>query len=278
MATTTLELHPLTAVIGAEVSGIDLREPLDDATVDALKDALDSYLVLFFRDQDITPAQHLAFAKHFGPISVAPFGPKHPDFPEITVLDQVTPKGEGADNWHADNTFMPAPPMGSILRAVHLPGVGGDTCFASGYAAYDALSPRLQQLLEGMTAVHDISRMLRKAIANGQATDPFEQMQKMWPPHSHPVIRTNPTDGRKSLFVNGNWTARLEGLTERENDALLPMLIDHVRAPEFQCRFRWQEGSIAFWDNRWVQHYAVPDYSGNRRIMQRVTIEGDRPV
>lgn len=278
MGTTTLDVQPLTATIGAEVSGIDLREPLDDATVDALKAALDAHLVLFFRDQDITPAQHLAFAKHFGPISVAPFGPKHPDFPEITVLDQTTPKGEGADSWHADNTFMPAPPMGSVLRAVHLPGVGGDTCFASAYAAYEALSPHLQRMLEGMTAVHDISRMLRKAIANGQATEPFEQMQKVWPPYSHPVIRTNPKDGRKALFVNGNWTARIEGLTERENDALLPMLIDHVRAPEFQCRFRWREGSIAFWDNRWVQHYAVPDYDGNRRIMQRVTIEGDRPV
>jgi taurine dioxygenase len=278
MGTTTLDVQPLTATIGAEVSGIDLRQPLDDATVQALKDALGEHLVLFFRDQDITPAQHLAFAKHFGTISVAPFGPKHPDFPEVTVLDQTTPKGEGADSWHADNTFMPAPPMGSILRAVHLPGIGGDTCFASGYAAYEALSPRLQQLLEGMTAVHDISRMLRKAIANGQAVEPFEQMQKMWPPYSHPVIRTNPENGRKSLFVNGNWTARLEGLTERENDALLPMLIDHVRAPDFQCRFRWQQGSIAFWDNRWVQHYAVPDYNGHRRIMQRVTIEGDRPV
>src|SRR5690606_20032037 len=139
-------------------------------------------------------------------------------------------------------------------------------------------SPAMQQFLDDKRAVHDISRMLRKAIANGQATEPFEQMQRMWPPFSHPVARTNPVTGRKCLFVNGNWTARIEGLTEREHDALLPMLIEHIRSPELQCRFRWREGSIAFWDNRWVQHYAVPDYSGQRRVMHRVTIEGDRPV
>ncbi|HEX7094549.1 MAG TPA: TauD/TfdA family dioxygenase [Acidimicrobiales bacterium] len=274
----SIEIEPVTAVIGAEVRGIDLREPLDDATVDALRAALDEHLVLFFRDQHITPEQHLAFAKHFGEISVAPFGPKHPDHPEITVLDQTTPKGEGADSWHADNTFMPEPPMGSILRSVLLPDVGGDTCFASAYAAYEALSPAMQEFLDGKRAVHDISRMLRKAIANGQATEPFEQMQQMWPPYSHPVVRTNHANGRKALFVNGNWTARIEGLTERENDALLPMLIEHIRSPEFQCRFRWTEGAIAFWDNRWVQHYAVADYHGHRRIMHRVTIEGDRPI
>ena len=278
MATTTLDVRPVTAEIGAEIHGIDLREPLDEGTVDALRHALQRHLVLFFRDQDITPAQHLAFAKHFGPITVAPFGPKHPDFPEITVLDQTTPKGEGADNWHADNTFMPAPPLGSILRGVMIPDVGGDTCFASGYAAYEALSPSMQQFVVGLTAVHDISRMLAKAISHGQATEPFEQMQRVWPPHSHPVVTTNPDTGRKCLFVNGNWTARIEGLSERENNALLPMLIDHIRAPEFQCRFRWETGSIAFWDNRWVQHYGVADYGGHRRIMQRVTIEGVPPA
>ena len=274
---TTLDIVPVTSEIGAEIHGLDLAEPLDDVTVNALRKALEQHLVLFFRDQHITPAQHLAFAQRFGTINVAPFGPKHPDHPEITVLDQTTPKGEGADNWHADNTFMPAPPMGSILRGVMLPDVGGDTCFASGYAAYEALSPSMQQFLDGMHAVHDISRMLRKAIANGQATEPFEQMQRMWPPFSHPVVRTSPATGRKCLFVNGNWTARIEGLTERENDALLPMLIDHIRSPEFQCRFRWTEGAMAFWDNRWVQHYGVADYGGQRRVMHRVTIEGDRP-
>jgi taurine dioxygenase len=272
-----LRVTPLTGVIGAEVTRIDLRNPLNPTTVEALRAALARHLVLFFRDQDITPAQHLALGRHFGTISVAPFGPKHPDHPEITVLDQTSPKGEGSDNWHTDNTFMPRPPFGSILRAVRLPSVGGDTCFASMYAAYEALSPSLRTMLEPLRATHDLSRMLRKAIANGQAADDFDDMQRRWPPVSHPVIRTNVDTGQRALFVNGQWTVFIEGLTERENAVLLPFLSDHVRSPEFQCRFHWQPDSIAFWDNRWVQHYGVADYC-ERRVMQRVTIEGERPV
>jgi taurine dioxygenase len=274
----SIEVVASTVAVGAEVRGVDLAGPLDDDTVAALRAALGRHAVLFFRDQDLTPDTHLAFARRFGPITVAPFGPKHPDHPEITVLDQLTPAGQGADNWHADNTFQPAPPFGSILRAVLLPEVGGDTCFASMFAAYDALSPRLKDLLDGMTAVHDITRMLRLALANGQATEGLEAMQRAYPPHEHPVVRTDPATGRKALFVNGNWTSRLVGLTARENDALLPFLLDHVRAPEFQCRFRWAPGSVAFWDNRWVQHYGVADYTGERRIMHRITLDGDVPV
>jgi taurine dioxygenase len=272
-----LKVTPLTGVIGAELSGVDLRTTLDSSTVDGIRAALDRHLVLFFRDQDITPQQHLALGRRFGTISVAPFGPKHPDHGEITVLDQITPKGEGADVWHTDNTFMLRPPLGSILRAVRLPSVGGDTCFASMYAAYEALSPAMRSMLEPLRATHDLSRMLRKAIANGQAKEDVESMQERWPPVTHPVIRTNPQSGRKSLFINGQWAVFIEGLTERENAVLLPFLSDHVRSPEFQCRFHWEPNSIAFWDNRWVQHYGVADYT-ERRIMQRVTIEGERPV
>ncbi|HEY2301395.1 MAG TPA: TauD/TfdA family dioxygenase [Acidimicrobiales bacterium] len=272
-----LKVTPLTGVIGAELSGVDLRTTLDSSTVDGIRAALDRHLVLFFRDQDITPQQHLALGRRFGTISVAPFGPKHPDHGEITVLDQITPRGEGADVWHTDNTFMLRPPLGSILRAVRLPSVGGDTCFASMYAAYEALSPAMRSMLEPLRATHDLSRMLRKAIANGQAKEDVESMQERWPPVTHPVIRTNPQSGRKSLFINGQWAVFIEGLTERENAVLLPFLSDHVRSPEFQCRFHWEPNSIAFWDNRWVQHYGVADYT-ERRIMQRVTIEGERPV
>lgn len=272
-----LKVTPITGVIGAEVTGVDLRTTLDPSTADALRAALDRHLVLFFRDQDITPAQHLAFARRFGTISVAPFGPKHPDYGEMTVLDQITPKGEGSDNWHTDNTFMLRPPLGSVLRAVQIPSVGGDTCFASMYAAYDALSPTLQAMLDPLRATHDLSRMLRKAIANGQAKEDLDSMQERWPAVTHPVIRTNTETGRKSLFINGQWAVFIEGLTERENAVLLPFLTDHVRSPEFQCRFHWEPNSIAFWDNRWVQHYGVADYT-ERRVMQRVTIEGERPV
>jgi taurine dioxygenase len=273
-----LQITPVTVEIGAEVQGIDLRKPLDQATVGTLLAALQRHLVLFFHDQHLTPMQHIELARRFGRISIAPFGPKHPDHPEITVLDQTTPKHEGADSWHADNTFMPQPPMGSILRAVLLPETGGDTCFASGYAAYESLSTPLQAFLADKVAVHDVSLMLRKAAANGQAPEPLEQLCKRWPPHSHPIIRTNPQNGRRCLFVNGNWTARIDGLTDRENDALLPLLIEQFNSPDLQCRFRWHAGSVAFWDNRWVQHYGVADYTGHRRIMHRVTIEGDRPI
>jgi taurine dioxygenase len=272
-----IDVRPVTSNIGAEVRGVDLRQPLDDAALAAVRAALEAHQVLFFREQHITPAQHLAFAERFGPISIAPLGRKHPDFPEITVLDQVQPKGEGADNWHTDNTFMPEPPFGSILRCELLPDLGGDTCFASGYAAYDALSPAMQEFLADKRAVHDISRMLKKAIAIGAETAPFEKMAALWPPHEHPVITTNPVSGRKCLYVNGNWTSRIVGLAERENDALLPMLIDHVRNPDFQCRLRWEPGTMAFWDNRWVQHFAVADYGGQRRVMQRITIAGVAP-
>ena len=273
----SIDVCPVTANIGAEVRGADLREPLDDASVVALRAALEVHQVLFFRQQFITPLQHLEFARRFGSISIAPFGPKHAEHPEITVLDQVQPKGEGADNWHTDNTFMPAPPFGSILRCVTLPELGGDTCFASGYAAFEALSPAMQSFLADKQAVHDISRMLRKAISIGAETAPFENMAATWPPHQHPVVTTSPRDGRRCLYVNGNWTARIVGLTERENDALLPMLIDHIRNPDFQCRLRWEPGTIAFWDNRWVQHFAVADYAGQRRVMERVTIAGEPP-
>jgi len=272
-----LTVRPITGVIGAQLSGIDLTAPLGDGAVADLRAAIDHHLVVFVRDQELTPEQHLALGRRLGTLSPAPFGPKHPDHPEMTVLDQSTPKGEGADVWHTDNTFMLHPPSLSILRAVRLPAIGGDTCFANMRAAYDALSPALRGMLDPLRASHDLSRMLRKAIANGQAKEDLDQMIRDWPPVSHPVIRADPTSGRRALFVNGQWVTAIEGLTEAENAVLLPFLVAHVRSPELQCRFHWEPGSVAIWDNRWVQHYAVADYD-ERRIMQRVTLEGERPV
>jgi taurine dioxygenase len=269
----TLDVRPLTRAIGAEVHGLDLREPLDDATVTALRAALLEHLVLFFRDQPIDDDQHLAFAQHFGPLSISPVATRYQDKPSVTVLDQVNPKGEGADEWHSDNTFIAEPPMASILRAVQLPELGGDTCFASMYAAYEALSPPMRALLDGMRAVHDITRSLQKAIRDGHSSLDLAEMQQRCPPVEHNVVVTHPETGRKALFLNRNSTTRLTGLSERENDVLLPFLFDHVRSPEFQCRFHWAPGSIAFWDNRAVQHYAVADYL-ERRVMHRATIAG----
>ena len=272
----TVEIRPLTPTVGAEIRGLDLRAALSPEEVKGVQAALLDHLVVFFRNQDITPQQQIAFARQFGAISIPPFAPKYGHDPELIVLDQVTPKGEGADNWHSDNTFMAEPPLGSILKAVELPALGGDTCFASMYAAYEALSPELRKWLDGLRAVHDITRPREKAIAAGHTEADLAELQKRWPPVEHPVVRTHPETGRKALFVNGNSTVRVAGLSEHENDALLPFLVEHVRSPEFQCRFRWDPHSVAFWDNRAAQHYAVPDYT-ERRVMHRVTLRGDRP-
>jgi taurine dioxygenase len=270
---TCIEIRPLTRAIGAEVEGVDLRRPLTDDQVAELRQAWLDHLVLFFRDQPIDDEQQLAFALRFGPIHVSPLQTVHQDAPEIVVLDQLHPVGEGADEWHSDNTFLADPPVASILRAVRLPELGGDTCFASMYAAYEALSPALREMLDGLRAVHDITRPLQKAIRDGHSSLDLTTMQQQCPPVEHNVVVTHPETGRKALFLNRNSTTRLVGLTERENDVLLPFLFDHVRSPEFQCRFHWEPGSIAFWDNRAVQHYAVADYY-ERRVMHRATIAG----
>lgn len=268
-----ITIKVLTATIGAEIGGVDLREPLKDETVSEIRQALLDHLVIFFRDQPLTDEQHLEFALRFGPLSIPPLATKYQDSPAVTVLDQVSPKGEGADEWHSDNTFMARPPMGSVLRAATLPAVGGDTCFASMYAAYEALSPSIRSLVDGLRAVHDITKPMRKAIAAGHTTLDLDDMQRRWPPVEHPVVVTHPETGRRALFVNRNSTTHLVGLTDRENEVLLPFLFDHVRSPELQVRFHWEEDSIAFWDNRSVQHYAVADYT-ERRVMRRVTIDG----
>ncbi len=272
-----LQIEKVTSTIGARVEGVDLRTPLTETERDAILAALVEHHVLFFRDQDITPEQQVAFAKQFGPISYPPFAPKYGTNPEYIVLDQTHPRGEGADEWHSDNTFMAEPPMGSILRAVQIPEVGGDTCFANAVAAYEALSPPIQRLIDGMTALHDITKPLLKGIAAGHADVDLAEIQAKWPPVEHPIVRTHPLTGKKALFVNRNSTTHIPGLTERENDALLPMLMDQIRSPEFQCRFTWDTNSVAFWDNRSAQHFAVPDYH-TRRVMNRVTIAGEKVV
>jgi taurine dioxygenase len=272
----SFEVRPLTACIGAEIHGLDLRQDLPDATIAALESALLEHLVLFFRDQAISPAQQIAFSRHFGELLVHPFGPIHPEHPELIVLDQARPVGEGTDIWHSDTTYMPHPPLGSVLRALQVPVVGGDTCFANMVAAYDALSPAMQQALEGLRAVHDIAVPVERALRFGSSKLSVEEARAQWPPLSHPVVRTHPITGHKALYVNRNATTHIEDLPERENEWLHSFLCDHVRSPSFQCRFRWEPDSIAFWDNRASQHYAIPDYD-ERRIMHRTTLIGDRP-
>ncbi|HEX4429525.1 MAG TPA: TauD/TfdA family dioxygenase [Frankiaceae bacterium] len=271
-----LAIRPVTPALGAEVDGVTLAEPLDDGCRDEILAALDKHLVLFFREQHITPEQQLAFATRFGPVSVAPFGPKDAANPDITVLDQLAPKGEGADRWHADNTFMPEPPFASILRGERIPALGGDTCWANTFLAYEGLSAPVREMIDGLQAVHDITKMLVKAIEIGKSDANVAEMQQRWPPFRHPVVRRHPATGRKALNVNRNWTTRIDGLGERESAALLDLLCDQMLVPDYQVRLRWSPGTVAFWDNRWVQHYAVPDYT-ERRVMCRVTLAGERP-
>ena len=271
-----LEIRPVTGCIGAEIRGVDLREDLPQSTIDTLRAALLEHLVLFFRDQPITVEQQVAFTARFGELVVHPFGPKHPDHPEIIVLDQVAPKGEGADVWHADTTYVPEPPLGSVLRAVQLPTTGGDTGFVNMIAAYEALSPPIRELIDDLRAVHDITGNVVRANRFGDSSMSLEEALAAWPPVSHPVVRTHPESGRKALYVYDVAVSQIEGLTERESQALLPLLCEHVRSPEFQCRFRWEPGSIAFWDNRAVQHCGVPDFT-ERRVMHRATLKGDVP-
>ena len=275
-----IELRPLTAVIGAEVRGADLRKPLERSELELLQHGLDRHLALFFRGQSLAPAELVAFGRQLGELLIHPFAPRHPDHAEVVVLDQVHPVGEGADAWHADATFTPEPPRYGVLQAVVMPALGGDTCFASAIAACETLSPPLAELLGKLRGVHDLTRQLRSAQSRDRTAPgamDLADMQSRWPPHTHPALLTHPATGRKALFVNSNYTVRLEGLAPAESDCLLRFLFDHVRSPELQCRFRWEPGSIAVWDNRFVQHYAVPDYR-ERRVMHRLNVAGGPPA
>ncbi len=192
------------------------------------------------------------------------------------MLDQTAPKGQGADAWHTDNTYVRCPPSYTVLQSVLLPPMGGDTCFADMYAAWDALSPAMQELLAPLTATHDLTKTLTRAIADGNANVDLASMQATYPPVHHPIARIHPETGRTALFVNGNFTTAIDGLAPAESDAMLAMLLAHIGSPQWQCRHRWTEGDLTMWDNRAVQHFAVPDYT-SRRSMHRLTIAGDEP-
>lgn len=276
-----VEIHPLTGCIGAEIHGVDLREPLPSSTRDAIEGALLEHLVVFFRDQEMTDEQHRDFAAQFGelePFVLAP--PANADVPEmhkLTFADGAAARGSMTDSWHTDGPFMECPPLGTVLRAVELPEYGGDTCWANMYAVLESLSPAMQEMLEGLTAVHDFMKVTYTTFDD--APDPAAELRKArerYPAMEHPIVRTHPVTLRKLLYVNRNYTMRIVGVTDAENDLLLPFLFDRVKDPAYQVRFHWEPGSVAFWDNRATQHYAVPDYPG-RRLMHRIVIAGDRP-
>ena len=273
-----LELAPLTPTIGAEVSGVDLSQPLDAATVSAMRTALLDWKVLFFRDQDITTDQHLAFARNFGELEAHPFAPHKPDYPEVLAITHNR-ESRGRENaWHSDVTWRGKPSLGSILRAIEVPPVGGDTLFADMYAAYDGLSDAVKEQIEGKVAVHDFAHFRTGMRKRGKSEAEIEAFNAQYPMVEHPVVRTHPETGRRGVYVNIGFTQHIVGLDKAESDALLKHLYAQAAIPEYQCRFRWETHSIAFWDNRASQHYAVSDYWPAVRRMERVTIIGDRPV
>ncbi len=269
----TITVDKLTPIIGAEIGGADLSRPLGNRTIDELHRALAENQVIFFRDQHLTQDQHLAFGRLFGDLHIHPAAPAVPGKPELMIIhaDKDSPRANG-EGWHSDVSCEPEPPMGSILYIRECPPYGGDTLFASMYAAYDALSDRMKIYLDGLTAEHSGDHY-RGQYANYGIADKAE-----YPHAEHPVVRTHPVTGRKALYVNKGFTRRILGIPIDESEGMLHYLYEHMANPLFQCRFRWRENSIAFWDNRCVQHHAMWDYWPHTRSGNRVTVKGDRPV
>jgi taurine dioxygenase len=270
----TIAIDKLTPIIGAEITGVDLSQPLSNRTQDEIHRALAENLVIFFRDQRISPQQHLAFGRLFGELHIHPAAPHEDGEPALMKIyaDKDSPRANG-EGWHSDVSCDTEPPMGSILYIRQTPPKGGDTLFASMYAAYEALSDRMKAYLDGLTAFHDGADVYRGLYANFGVTD-----KPAYPSAEHPVIRVHPVTGKKALYVNRGFTRRISGLPRDESDAILAYLYQHAENPLFQCRFRWSENAIAFWDNRCVQHRAMWDYWPHTRSGNRVTVRGDRPV
>ncbi len=267
-----LIINQLTPAIGAEIAGIDLASPEIAAHIPAIRAALLAHKVVFFRDQSLTSAQHISFARHFGDLEIHPATPANQPDPEILRIEHG-PDNRGKENfWHSDVTWREKPSLGSILRAIEVPPVGGDTLFVDMHAAFTRLSPEMQRFVSGLTAVHDIARVFAARLGK-----PAAELHAKYPPMEHPVVRTHPETGLPCLYVNGAFTSHIKGLSPRESDDLLAHLYAQAADPEIQCRFRWQTGSIAFWDNRSSQHFAVSDYFPARRVMERVTVAGCRP-
>ncbi|OJH38907.1 taurine dioxygenase [Cystobacter ferrugineus] len=275
----SLNITPLNPALGAVVEGINLRDPLSDSHRDAIEQALLRHQVLFFRDQPLTPQQQAAFAARFGELHIHPIYPNIPEQPQVLVLDTAVTDVRDNAIWHTDVTFLETPALGAVLAAKKLPPYGGDTLWASSSAAFDALSKPMQKLLDGLTALHDITRSfpLERFGATPEDLARYEEAKRKNPPRPHPVVRTHPVTGRKGLFINDGFTTRINELEPAESDALLRFLFAHSTRPEFSIRWRWQENDVAFWDNRITQHYAVDDYRPQRRVMHRATILGDKP-
>ena len=276
--TSEIEVRPLAGAVGAEAAGFDLTQPASDALIAAIRRAWLAHGVLFLRNQPLPPAQFQAFAERFGEVIEYPFVAGIEGHPLIIpVLKLPHERNNFGGIWHTDTAYLEVPPMATMLIARELPPYGGDTLFASGAAAFEALSPALQRMLEGLKAVNtsakaDVTRTREDRVKDGPTTQSKKELSA-----EHPVVRTHAETGRKSLYVNYGHSARFAGMTEEESRPLLEFLFAHQAKPEFTCRFSWRLGDIAFWDNRCVLHNPVNDYHGYKRLMHRVTLKGDRP-
>lgn len=278
-----IEVKPVAGALGAEIEGVDLSAPLDDETFAEIRRAFLENLVIFFRDQRITPDQQKAFGRRFGELDVHPYVEAMDGHPEIIeVIKEPEDRVNFGGGWHSDVSFYEKPALGSILYAHETPARGGDTLFANQYLAYESLSSGMQSMLEKLVAVHSAGRQYGRqgeSLRNSgerrsMALAASEQAEATI---EHPVARTHPETGRKALYVNQAFTDRFEGMTTRESRPVLEYLFDQAVREEFTCRFRWTDNAIAFWDNRCTQHFALNDYHGQRRRMHRVTVIGDKP-
>jgi taurine dioxygenase len=274
----TLQADRVGACLGAEISGIELARPADDATVASISAALVKHEVLIFRDQIMTAEQQIALGNKFGELTLHPFAPSDGDTPELIVFDHDENNPPwGTDIWHSDETFRDEPPMGTILRALITPKPGGDTVFTSMSAAYDGLSDRMQHFISGMEAVHDFKPFRQLFESDPDSRKDLQFFENKYPPAIHPIVREHPVSGRKVLFVNPQFTIAVKDMDERESRSLLDTLFQQTLVPEFQHRVQWRPNTLVFWDNRSVQHYAVHDYYPQHRKLERITIKGDRP-
>jgi taurine dioxygenase len=269
-----LDVEPLTATIGAEVGGIDLADELDDETIAEIRAALVAWKVIFFRDQHrLDRASHVAFGRRFGELEIHPITPKDQAEPEVFVI----PAGgtfRAPDTWHSDVTWRPQPSLGSILRAVRLPPVGGDTLWADMAKAYELLDDATREQIDGLRATHDYA----SAFGAGQPPEVQDKMRAKHPTVEHPVVRTHPDTGQRAIYVNAAFTRSVVGMDEAEGGRLLRKLYATSTIPDVQVRFRWRPGSVAFWDNRASQHVVSNDFLPAPRVMERVTVAGDTPV
>jgi taurine dioxygenase len=275
---TRIDVRPIAGSLGAEISGADLAKDLDGETVAAIRRAWLEHLVVFFREQALTPAQFLAFGRRFGEPIEYPFVKGLPETPEVIPVLKLEHEAVNFGGiWHSDTTYLERPPMASMLIAREVPPAGGDTEFANMYLAYETLSDGMKRLLDPLVAVNssalaDVSKTREDRVKDSARSDAAKQYVA-----EHPVVRVHPETGRKALYVNVAHTERFSGMTREESLPLLSYLYRHQVRPEFTCRFRWAPGSIAFWDNRCAQHNAINDYPGRRRLMHRLTLAGDRP-